>query len=223
MHLADLIGRHDPESHEAVHRQLEQGGLDALLDDPRVLNAVLTERDVQARPDLVFYILVRQALLERGVDDVASSDYVASLLVQFGQAGRAYRVSEDGEAEYVYLVDLMGKLSDARGREAFMIRAHMGNFALWLTGLFPDFLEARVRRRGAPPSSYFERMGATGYWTASASPEAASLGLRDVLASMAEHFEGVRSALNRLADRHLWRDAGDPVGRLLREVGYAAE
>lgn len=223
LHLAHLVGRHDAASLASVHLQLEEGGLDALLDDPRVLNAVLSERDVRTRPELVFYVLVRQALLERGVADVAAADYVASMVVQFGYARRAYRVSEAEEAEYAYLVDLVDRLSEARGREAFMIRAHMGNFALWLTGLFPDFLEARVRRRGAPPVSYYERMGATGYSIASSSPEAESLGLREVLSSMAEHFAGVRSALNRLADRHLWRGGGDPVGRLLREVGYAAE
>ena len=223
LHLVDLVGRHDPEALHAAHEQLEHGGLDALLDDPRLLNAVLTERDVRVRPELVFYILVRQALLERGVDDVPSSDYVASLVVQFGQARRAYRVSRDGEEEYGYLVDLLDKLSDAGGSEAFLIRTHMGNFALWLTGLFPDFLEARVQRRGAPPVSYYERLGVNGYRTASTSPEAAKLGLREVLSSIGEHFAGVRSALNRLSDRHLWRDGADPVGRLLREVGYAAE
>lgn len=221
LHLVELIGRHDPEALEAARTQLEKGGLDALLDDPRVLNAVLTEQDVKARPELVFYVLVRQALLERGVEDAGTADYVASLLVQFGHRSRAYRISAGGEEEYGYLVDLVARLHDARGSEAFLLRAHMGNFALWLTGLFPDFLEARVHRRGAPPASYYERVGASGYRAASETPEAASLGVREVLRSMADHFAGVRSALNRLSDRHLWRGGGHPVGRLLREVEYA--
>lgn len=221
LHLVELMGRHDPEAHAAARAQLEDEGLDSLLDDPRILNAVLTEQDVKARPELVFYVLVRQSLLERGVEDRGTADYVASLLVQFGQRKRAYRISTDGEEEYGYLVDLVARLGEARGSEAFLIRAHMGNFALWLTGLFPDFLDARVRRRGAPPSSYYERMGANGYRSASEAPEAVSLGVRDVLTSMADHFAGVRSALNRLSDRHLWRGGGHPVSRLLREVGYA--
>lgn len=221
LHLVELMGRHDPEAHASARAQLEADGLDSLLDDPRVLNAVLTERRVNVRPELVFYVLVRQALLERGVDDSGTADYVASLLVQFGERKRAYRISADGEAEYGYLVDLVARLGEARGSEAFLIRAHMGNFSLWLTGLFPDFLEARVQRRGAPPASYYEQMGASGYRAASEAPEAASLGVRNVLTSMATHFAGVRSALNRLSDRHLWRGGGHPLGRLLREVGYA--
>lgn len=223
LHLVELLGRHDAELRDAARERLETEGIDSILDDPRVLNALLTDRDVKARPEHVFYVLVRQSLLERGVDDPATADYVASLLVQFGRSRRAYRISEEGDEEYGYLVDLMARLGSASGKEAFLLRAHIGNFALWLCGLFPDFVEARVQRRGAPPLSYYERMGTTGYQMASESPEAAALGVRDTLGSVARHFTGVRSALNRVSDRYLWRDAGNPVGRLLREVAYSAE
>lgn len=220
LHLVELLGRHDPELRDSARERLEEDGLDGLLDDPRVLNALLTDGDVKARPEIVFYVLVRQAMLEGGVDDRAVADYVASVLVAFGRARRAYRISERGEEEYGYLVDLIARLRTASSREAFLVRVHMGNYALWLSGLFPDFLEARVRRRGAPPISYYERMGSQGYLVASRSPEAAALGVGDALGSVARHFSGVRSALNRVSDRHLWRDSGDPVGRLLREVTY---
>lgn len=223
LHLVELLGRSDPELRRSAQERLEEDGLDGLLDDPRVLNALLTDQDVKSRPEIVFYVLVRQAMLERGVDDTVAADYVASLLVAFGRSRRAYRISEDGEEEYGYLVDLMTRLRDARGREAFLLRAHMGNFALWLSGLFPDFLEARMRRKGAPPISYYEQMGSTGYMMASRSPEASALGLEATLGAVARHFGGVRSALNRVSDRYLWRGSGNPVGRLLREVSYGME
>jgi len=143
--------------------------------------------------------------------------------VAFGRSRRAYRISENGEEEYGYLVDLAIRLRTARGREAFLLRAHMGNFALWLSGLFPDFLEARVRRRGAPPIAYYERLGSSGYFMAARSPEAAALGVQDVLGSIAGHFTVVRMALNRVSDRHLWRGGGNPVGRLLREVSFGMQ
>lgn len=223
LHLVELLGRHDEELREAARERLEEGGLDALLDDPRILNALLTDEDVKARPELVFYVLVRQSMLERGVDDPLAADYVASLLVRFGESRRAYRISEDGDEESGYLVDLLVRIGNARGSEAFLLRAHMGNFALWLSGLFPDFLESRVHSRGAPPIAYYEQMGSTGYRMASRSPEAAALGVKDALASVAREFSGVRSALNRVSDRYLWRDSGHPVGRLLREISYLNE
>ena len=223
LHLVELLGRRDEQLREAARDRLEHGGIDSLLDDPRVLNALLTEEDVKSRPELVFYVLVRQSMLERGVDDVGAADYVASVLVRFGRSNRAYRISEEGEEESVYLVDLMERLRSASGREAFLLRVHIGNFALWLSGLFPDFLEARARRRGAPPISYYEHMGSTGYQMASESPEAVALGLKDALGSVARHFSGVRWALNRVSDQYLWRGSGNPVERLLREVSLTAE
>ena len=58
------------------------GGMQAMqwaIDYPeRVGAAVLTDEDVRSRPELVFYVLVRQSMLERGVDDRESADYVAN-------------------------------------------------------------------------------------------------------------------------------------------------
>ena len=95
----------------------------------------------------------------------------------------------------------------------------MGNFSLWLTGIFPDFLEARMRRRGGPPLDYYERMGITGYRMAADSPEAGRMGVEQVYRDVSKEFTGVRTALNRVSDRYLWPSAGDPVAKLLREVG----
>ena len=68
LHLVDLLARHDPDLRDAARSRLEEHGSDSLLDDPRVRNALLTDPDVQAPPSLVFYVLVRQALLEGGIE-----------------------------------------------------------------------------------------------------------------------------------------------------------
>lgn len=218
LHLVELLGRHDPELRDAARRRLEEEGADSLLDDPRVRSALLTDADVAAPPGLIFYVLVRQALLEAGVDDRATADFVASVIVAFGRAGRAYRVAEQDEEEYHYLVDVVASLRTAEERRAFLLRTHLGNYSLWLAGLFPDFLEARTRRRGAPGIGYYEQMGRTGYRLASESREAEALGVRELFRRVAGEFASVRMALNQVSDRYLWPGGGDPVGRLLREV-----
>lgn len=216
--LVGLLGRSDPELGEAARLRLEENGIGSLLDDPRVQNALLTATDVSVPSPIIFYVLVRQALLEGGIDDENTSDYVASMLVSFGRAGRAYRVSDGDDAEFHYLTDMISELRSADGRRQFLLRVHMGDFALWMSGLFPDYLEARTRRKGAPPIAYFEEWGATGYRNASESIEAGELGMNTVLRDVANHFGAVRSALNRISDRHFWPASGDPVGRLLREI-----
>lgn len=218
LHLVQLLGRGDDEVLRGAERRLDEEGADAILDDPRVLNALLTSPAASAPTDLVFYVLVRHALLEVGIDDRGTADYVASLLVAFGKAGRAYRPSETAPDEYHYLVDMVARMADADQREAFLLRSHLGNYSLWLSGLFPDYLAARVHRRGAPDIRYYERMGTTGYQLASRSPEARTLGLDLLFREVADHFAGVRSALNLVSDRYLWPRSGNPVEKLLREV-----
>lgn len=223
LHLVRLLGRDDPELGRQARTRLEEEGVDSLLDDPRVQNALLTDPDVSAPPPLIFYVLVRHALLEGGIDDRETADYVASLVLGFGRAGRAYRIAEDSDEEYHYLVDMVARMSEAGERKAFLLRAHLGNYSLWISGLFPDYLEARVQRRGAPPISYYEEMGATGYRMAADTAQAARLGVDNLYRDAARRFTGLRAALNRVSDRFLWPGGSNPVNRLLREVVDRAE
>ena len=216
--LVRLLGRTDPDLAEAARLRLEESGIGSLLDDPRIQNALLTDADVSIPPPIIFYVLVRQALLEGGIDDENTSDYVASMLFSFGRARRAYRISGEDDSEFHYLADIVSELRTSDGRRRFLLRVHMGDFALWMSGLFPDYLEARTRRKGAPPIAYFEEWGATGYLGASESLEAGEFGLDTVLRDVANQFSSVRTALNRISDRLFWPGSGDPVGRLLREI-----
>ncbi len=218
MELVDLLGRGDPGIREAARARLESEGIDSLLDDPRTLNAVLTEPSLSLRTDLVFYVLVRQALLRSGVQDPVTADYLTSVILAFGRAKRAHRFSDDSTEEFYYLVDLVERIGDARAGDVFLLRSHLGNYSLWLTGLFPDFLEHRVSRRGAPPIRYYEEMGSSSFLGAAGMQEARELGLEALFETVARDFSLLREALNRLADRVLWKEGGNPVGRILREV-----
>lgn len=218
-YLVWLLARGDENARSNEEARLHEGGIDALLDDPRTLNTLLAHRELSsAPPGLVFYILVRHALLEDGVTDRALADYLASLLVAFGREGRAYRVLEDDAFEFRYLADIAAEGERSGGRRAFLLRAHLGEFALWLSGVFPDYITYRVQRRGAPGLSYYEQLGSHGYRLAADTSEAASHGLAGLYRSCAESFPVLRVALNRISDRHIFPATGDHIERLLRHV-----
>ncbi|HET6765673.1 MAG TPA: hypothetical protein VFH27_18465 [Longimicrobiaceae bacterium] len=199
--------------------RLREEGLDALLDDAQVLQALVRGGGISmAPPRLVFYLLVRHALLQREIADRQVADYIAAILLEFGTAGRAHAV-DGGEGEpFHYLADILAAVDRARGEREFLLRVHLGNFALWLAGLFPDSISARVQRRGAPPLSYYEQMGALGFRSAAGTELAIRHGLGDVFLSVAERFRDVRVALNSLSDTVFFPRPGDPVDRLLRQV-----
>lgn len=198
--------------------RLAEEGLDAFLDDPRTANALLAgSRFSSASQALVFYVLVRHALLEGGTDDRVLADYLATLLVAFGHARRAYR-PDGATEEFHYLADLVAASDGEEPERALQLQAHLGEFALWLSGLFPDHITARVRRRGAPGLDYYEHLGARGFRAAADSRVAAGNGMDVVYRRCADGFPGLRVALNRVADRHLFPARGDRIERLLRQV-----
>jgi hypothetical protein len=209
--LTSLVG---PGGEERLREQ----GLDALLDDPAVLRALVHRGRVSPAPaPLFFYILVRHALLQREIADRQMADYTAALLLEFGTAGRAYRV--DGAQEsFHYLADIVAALDQAHGEREFLLRVHLGNFALWLAGVFPEYVTHRVQRRGAPGIAYYDELGAAGFRAAAQSGLAVRHGVGDVFLRVADQFRDVRSALNSLSDTVFFPHSPDAVERILRQV-----
>jgi hypothetical protein len=200
--------------------RMREEGLDALLDDALLVRNLLRRGGIEVTPaPLVFYVLVRHALLEREIHDRQLADYTAAVLLEFGRLGR--RQSHTGEAPLpntYYLVDILEEIERARGEREFALRAHVGNVALWLGGVFPDFVAHRVQRRGAPPISYYDEVGAAGFRTAGAMELALRYDLGDLFLRFADEFTNVRSALNGLSDALFFPHPRDTVERLLRQV-----
>jgi hypothetical protein len=215
-----LLAGSDDGAGKRVADRLREEGLDSLLDDPRTLNAVLTG-DHSAPSSLVFYLLVRHALLENGIDDRSLADYITAIIIGFGKEDRAYRADPADPERFMYLVDLVAAMDSPDGRRQFLLRAHLGNYALWLSGIFPDYVTARVHRRGAPGIGYFEEMGATGYRLAADTPIAADHGLDGLFRVAADAFPDIRVALNRVSDRYFFPNSTGAVDRLLRQVSDA--
>ncbi|MEX2571835.1 MAG: hypothetical protein WD737_11105 [Gemmatimonadota bacterium] len=210
-----LLSLAGPEGEE----QLRAEGLDALLDDARLLRALLQRGGIDLAPaPLIFYLLVRHALVEREIHDRQLADYTAALLLEFGRIGRPRPAGEEPLPDTIYLADILEEIDQARGEREFALRAHLGNVALWMGGIFPDFITHRVQRRGAPPISYYDEVGAASFRMAGAMDLALKYDVGDLFLNFADQFTSVRSALNGLSDALFFPHPPDAVERLLREV-----
>ena len=216
MRLAvELLGHSEAERHRLAQRAMEAGP-DTLWDDPRLMPALLASRDLgRPSPALFFYVVLRRLLLELGVDDAGVTDYSAAMVLAFGRGDRAYRIGEHDENRYDYLVELVEEASRAAGERQFRVRMHLGNFSLWLTGIFPDYIATRRTRKGGPSLPWYEAMGRAGFLTASDHRLAG--GLRPVLRTAGRHFVELRVALNRLSDLLMFPEHSSP-DRLMRQV-----
>lgn len=218
--LTRALGQRTRWSQRAWEERLAEEGPDSLLDCPDTLAAIAEGGSLSAiSPRLLFYVMVRHTLLQSGVDNPAIADYVAALLSEFAVGGRAQRIARHDDATYHYLVDLVMELEEETSeRRRFLLQGHLGNYSLWLSGMFPDYVIARVHRHGAPGLAYFEDLGASGFRMASESGMANQFDLADIYVEVADGFRRVRRALNQLSDRFLLPRTATPVDRLLRQV-----
>src|SRR2546426_156112 len=87
------LARGDPAVAARGECRLLAEGPDALLDEPGLLEGLLAVRSlVVPSPPLFTYVAVRHTLLAAGVDDRDLADYLAALLLEFGQNNRHARI-----------------------------------------------------------------------------------------------------------------------------------
>jgi len=170
--------------------------LDDLLDQPKVAEKVRTAGPPGPSTSLFFYVLIRQALVHHDIPDRRMADYCASLLRDFGQGDRAHRVAPMDDHKHTYLVDIMSDAAASDGDRRFRVLVHLGNYALWLSGVFPEHIDSKQSRRGGPGLSYYDALGGLGYSEASGHPLADQVGMTDVYRTAGDRFSALRSALN---------------------------
>ena len=216
--VARLIARDSGAELAEVERELADHGIDAVLDDPRLPSAMLTfGQGAHASLPLFAYVMVRHALRRLGEQDRVLADYLAALLLHFGLRDRAWRIAASDDETYTTLAELAGDLDDPDGRRSFLVRTHLGNYALWVSGCFPDYIEHRRWRRGGPDLDYFEVMGRRGFQLAADHRLANEHGLGPLYTAAAERFGLLRAALNEVSDTLLFPNHSSP-DRLMRQV-----
>jgi hypothetical protein len=186
--------------------------LDLILDQERLFQALLEDQGLlSVSSHFYFYVLVRQVLLRAECDDRELADYVASLLAAFSSTRRARRPLAGVAGAADYLVDMLRAMEEADERTRFALTLHLGNYALYLSGIFPEFIEQRARRRAAPGLAYYEALGSSHFNAAGSHRLAVRYDLAPVLATLATQFTPTRKALNDLSERLLiWRDINLP-------------
>ena len=182
---------------------------DLILDDEALLHALLERRGcLRVTTHFYFYILVRQVLRRSHINDRAVADYVAEVLSEFAQADQASAIVPGTTAPMNYFFELLAALQTADDRTAFMIRAHVGNYSLFLSGVFPERIRFRAERKGFPALSYYESLGRAHYRADSDHQLARRYELAGIFDTLAEHFQTARRALNDMTDRLI--TLGDP-------------
>src|SRR6266480_2629788 len=198
----------------------DEDSRDLILDNEDLLRAVLEHRScLRISTHFYFYILVRQVFRRSGIMERAVADYVAEVLTEFSQMERT-ECRVNGQVQPLdYFFEMLGALQTADDSTRFYIRAHIGNYSLFLSGIFPDRIRVRAEVRGAPNLKYYEEMGRSNYRVASDHRLARKYDLDGIFNTLSERFQATRLALNDLGERLITlADVEPPVQALLKNT-----
>src|SRR5205807_3026344 len=156
-------------------------------------------------------------LQQAGIRDRKLSDYIGSLLETFSRANQL-QASDNGQLSsqnygtashriHEYISDMLIALKRATPEQTFLLRAHVGNYSLFVSGIFHENTQRRSLR-GGPDIEFYEQVGRADYQLVSSHAVVRRCGLDDVFEGLADRFREIRLALNQLSDQLLNLDEG---------------
>jgi hypothetical protein len=199
--ISATLGK-QPNDHDVLLQLLaEEETRDMILDDEKLFRALLENRGcLRVSNRLYFYVIVRNVLRKAGIEDRQVADYTAEMLSQYSQTESA-RCRVPGHGSLDYFFEMMAALQNADERQAFYIRAHIGNHSLFLSGVFPQRIRYRAEKKGFPDLRYYEQLGRSNFKIASDHRLAERYDLAPIYATLADRFQETRQALNDMSER----------------------
>lgn len=192
--IAKIIWNQELNNKELGQFAFESDAISKALDDDKLFKYIKIKKVDKLSSLLYFYVMTRHYLLEAGITNKNISEYVSTLLLEFGDHDRSRKISKVDDDHYDYLYNILEDSKRYDGIRRFKLYQHLGNYSLWVAGMFPQHVLKHGRSL-----EYFDNMGRHGYTLASVHPMANQLKLNDVFDELANDFSGVRSGINLIS------------------------
>ena len=190
----------------------EQQLVDGLFDDDNMSDLILDcsklydiltdpQRDNDVSRRLYFYVVLRRELRNEEVVDRDIADYLAGVFDTFLNGLEEPDPSSDQFFDKEYVWGLLAAVDSNNHEQNLITRAHIGNYTLFATGVYPERIQYRAEYERGPKPKYYEAIGRASYSTASQLPIADEFAYVDLFKKLAAKFRQIRIALNRLSIR----------------------
>jgi hypothetical protein len=188
--------------------------LGRLWDDPEALREILDLKEIlrslldspgalRVSPAFYFYVLVRHAFLDAGIEDAGVADYVAEVLVEKLEAAPDDPMRSLASG-YTRAAEFISILHQTQGRLRFHLQVAAGDQFTVLAGLYPGFLQRRAERHGAPDIAFYDAFAQRIYRDAADNPDAPEDAPKHSFGLLSEVFPAARRCLNRVAEEYVF-------------------
>ena len=202
-----------------IHICNDAESMDRMLDDPRLFRSLLEQRTcLSVSMHFYFYVLVRHVLLREEIHEREVADYVAEVLAEFALLSRLRNTNPKVPQSLDYLFEMVAASERLEENERFAMQTHIGNYALFLSGVFPNQLQHRVQRRGAPGFGFYEDLGSAHFRMAGNHFLARKFDMVSIYTTLGEAFHVTRLALNHLSEKLVFLETDRAVHDLFLEI-----
>lgn len=121
-----------------------------------------SQREIPLRHPVrqLFHVLTERGLMQLNLSDAELHHYLSNLLVEFIQVENLYKVKDEAGRRVEYVMDMLAKAEECDTLEKRHIYKHVGDFTLFILGIFPESLN-RGRRSISP--DYYASHGRRSY------------------------------------------------------------
>lgn len=166
----------------------------------------------------------RRYVADRTLVDPEIADYVADLLAEFVHVDRLYRLRDAAGRRLEEVGEMLLRSNPLLSGSSFdaerELRKHVGDFTLFFTGLFPEWLDSVVRRRRVGVDAFVDyvKAGKESYAIVSEFDHFEYAAEAPLFRRLSEHFELCVFGLN-LVKGDLQRLHRDAYRRISEELG----
>jgi hypothetical protein len=120
-----------------------------------------------------FQQIVRNSYNGRlGMHDTAITEYVARLLCEFSEADKLYKVRDEEGRPIRALEEMVQAADPVHGSAASFdterrVRKHIGDYALFVSGMYPESMDPYRRRHGQQSFEELVKVGKESYYIVS--------------------------------------------------------
>ena len=120
-----------------------------------------------------FHQMVRNSYAGKlGMHDTAITQYVARLLCEFSEAEKLYKVRNEAGKPIQSLDELLQAADPVHGTAASFdteraVRKHIGDYALFVSGMYPESMDPYRRRHGQQSFEELVKVGKESYYIVS--------------------------------------------------------
>lgn len=136
------------------------------------------------------------------LDDQHLIFYLVKMLDRFVDAEELYNLPNRDDDDYRYVFEMIEASRESNDSERYQIFCHIGNYSLYLTGVFPDYIRYRHERKNRPMDvNSYCNYGKTYYEKAAKHRLARKQSLEPVLKKLSRGYDLVRTSLELMFKR----------------------